>query len=124
MPTTPWPQLIIKGSRLTARLGGDRCLVVLLVFKTSARHASVVGGFDSHSPPPFFEFTATNGDLLGDLFVQAVQARRRDGPCCWSCAAAALRSGILSRTAEVNTEESRGYATLVSADWDGSGGGK
>ena len=34
--------------------GGDWCLVVPLVFKTSEGLARVPGGFDSHSPPPFF----------------------------------------------------------------------
>jgi hypothetical protein len=34
--------------------GGDRRLVVPLVFKTSEGLARVLGGFDSHSPPPFF----------------------------------------------------------------------
>ncbi len=33
--------------------GGDWCLVVPLVFKTSVGFARVPGGFDSHSPPPF-----------------------------------------------------------------------
>ena len=33
--------------------GGDWCLVVPLVFKTSVGFVRVPGGFDSHSPPPF-----------------------------------------------------------------------
>ena len=34
--------------------GGDWRLVAPLVFKTSVGSARVPGGFDSHSPPPFF----------------------------------------------------------------------
>ena len=33
-------------------LGGDRCQVVPLVFKTSVGAERPPGGFDSHSPPP------------------------------------------------------------------------
>jgi len=32
----------------------DRCLVALLVFKIRGGSARALGGFDSHSPPPFF----------------------------------------------------------------------
>ena len=51
--------------RAADRDGGDWCLVAPLVFKTSVGRENVLGGFDSHSPPPFFP-----GNLQGVTSLQ------------------------------------------------------
>lgn len=44
--------MFLRGSGLNC--GGDWFLVVPLVFKISVGFVRIPGGFDSHSPPPFF----------------------------------------------------------------------
>ena len=55
--------------RAADKAGGDWRLVALLVFKTSVGRENVLGGFDSHSPPPFFTLTVPKEYLYPKLHL-------------------------------------------------------